>query len=79
MGKRVLDEGRYIKDNNKTIREAADIFSVSKSTVHKDLKERLPLIDYDLSLEVNKVLMSNLLNRHIKGGEKTREKYLRMK
>ena len=45
MNNRIIKEARYFTESNKTIREVAQEFNISKSTVHKDLKERLPLID----------------------------------
>ena len=73
--KRVLDEAQYIIDTNNTIRETAKIFKVSKSTVHKDLKERLIHINKDLSNEIDKILKYHIDIRHIRGGESTRKKY----
>lgn len=73
---RVLKESSYILDTDDTIRQIAEVFGVSKSTVHKDLNERLLNIDYDIYKEVNKVLMYHTLIRHIRGGESTRQKFL---
>ena len=73
---RVLKESSYILDTGDTIRLIAEVFGVSKSTVHKDLNERLLNIDYDIYKEVNKVLMYHTLIRHIRGGESTRQKFL---
>ena len=73
---RVLKESSYILDTGDTIRQIAEVFGVSKSTVHKDLNERLLNIDYDIYKEVNKVLMYHTLIRHIIGGESTRQKFL---
>ena len=53
---RVLEEGKYILDNDKTVREMAGIFGISKSTIHKDLRERLFLIDKDMYSKVSNVL-----------------------
>ena len=73
--KRVLEEAQYIIDTNKTIRETAKIFKVSKSTVHKDIKERLTHINKELSNEIEKILKHHIDIRHIRGGESTRTKY----
>lgn len=66
----------YIIDNKATVRSAAKKFNVSKSTVHKDITERLTLIDGQLLKEVQAVLAENKAERHIRGGLATREKYL---
>ena len=79
MIKRVLKEGFYLKENQTTIREVAKKFNVGKSTVHKDFKERLPLIDINLSESVDKTLYNNYINKHLRGGEKTRQKYQSLK
>lgn len=72
---RVLDISKYIIMEGTTVRTTATIFGVSKSTVHKDVTERLPRINEELSLEVKKILESNKAERHIRGGEATRKKY----
>lgn len=79
MFKRILAEGTYLTIHNTTIRDVAKNFNVSKSTVHKDLKERLPKIDGLLAKKVSAILEHNYLTRHIRGGEKTRQKYQRLK
>ncbi len=73
--KRVLDLSYYIADHHATVRQAAKCFGVSKSTVHKDVTERLPDLNRDLSEEVKQVLEVNKAERHIRGGEATRKKY----
>ena len=73
--KRVLDIGNYIMESSATVRQTADVFGVSKSTVHKDVTERLPLINEKLAMEVKQILESNKAERHIRGGEATRKKY----
>lgn len=77
--KRVKNEAFYIIDTEKTIREIAKIFKVSKSTVHKDLHERLLIIDEELYKKVSKILKYHIDIRHIRGGESTRNKYLKEK
>ena len=73
---RVLGIADYIIENGATVREAAKKFRISKSTVHKDMTERLIYINPSLSLEVRKVLDLNKSERHIRGGLATKEKYL---
>lgn len=67
----------YIIKNNATVRNAAKQFNVSKSTVHKDITERLKELNPQLAKEVSKVLEENKAERHIRGGLATKEKYLR--
>ncbi|MBO2519283.1 sporulation transcriptional regulator SpoIIID [Limnochorda sp.] len=73
--KRVLEISAYIVDTNATVRQAASVFGVSKSTVHKDVTERLPRVNAELALRVKRVLERNKAERHIRGGEATRQKY----
>ena len=72
---RVRDEALYIIEQSATVRAAALRFGVSKSTVHKDLTERLPRIDRSLSRQVRRLLDRNKAERHIRGGLATRRKY----
>ncbi len=72
---RAAELAQYIIDNNATVRSAAKVFNVSKSTVHKDVHERLKKINPALYREVQKVLEVNKAERHIRGGLATREKY----
>ena len=65
----------YIIENRTTVRAAAQKFGISKSTVHKDLSERLPAFNQPLYLQVKGVLEENKAERHIRGGMATREKY----
>lgn len=74
--KRVKDIGVYILETQATVRDTARVFSVSKSTVHKDMTERLPKIDPVLARGVKAVLDHNKSERHLRGGEATRQKYL---
>ena len=67
--------GRYIVDHSATVRAAAVVFGVSKSTVHKDLQDRLPQFNRSLYLQVKEVLEVNKAQRHIRGGMATRKKY----
>ncbi len=66
----------YILENNCTVRSAAAWFGVSKSTVHKDITERLRRISPSLYAAVKQVLDKNKAERHLRGGEATRIKYL---
>ncbi len=65
----------YIIENNATVRQAAGHFGISKSTVHKDLAERLRAIDRALYEQARQVLDKNKAERHLRGGEATRRKY----
>ena len=66
----------YIIEHRTTVRAAAKVFGVSKSTVHKDLSERLPGFNRPLYLQVKAVLDENKAERHIRGGIATRQKFL---
>lgn len=77
--KRAVEIGTYIIDSNATVRQTAKKFGISKSTVHKDVSERLVYINPTLAREVRKVLDVNKAERHIRGGMATREKYLHQK
>lgn len=72
---RVTTCARYLIENGCTVREAASHFKISKSTVHTDLTKRLRSIDFLLYKEVRKILEVNLAERHIRGGESTKNKY----
>jgi len=76
---RVLKEAEYIIKTKDTIRDIAKVFNVSKSTVHKDLKERLFDIDEYLYNEVSNILKYHLDIRHIRGGNATKCKFLNKK
>lgn len=65
----------YLIEERTTVRAAAQIFGISKSTVHKDLSERLPGFNRPLYLQVKAVLEENKAERHIRGGLATRKKY----
>ena len=65
----------YIIENRTTVRTAAQKFGISKSTVHKDISERLPQFNRPLYLQVKEVLDINKAQRHIRGGLATRRKY----
>lgn len=76
---RVLNVANYMIETKKTIREIANVFNVSKSTIHKDLGERLLEIDKNLYKRVNEILKYHTEIRHLRGGESTRKKYLKMR
>lgn len=76
---RVKELADYIIDTKTTIREVAKKYNISKSTVHKDLTERLLEIDVEKYKQVDEIFKKHLEIRHIKGGESTRKKYLRLK
>ena len=73
---RAVDIANYIIDHNATVRQTAKKFGISKSTVHKDVAERLLYINPHLAAEARKVLDINKSERHIRGGMATKEKYL---
>ena len=73
---RAVDIANYIIDHNATVRQTAKKFGISKSTVHKDVTDRLIQINPSLASEARKVLDTNKSERHIRGGMATREKYL---
>ena len=79
MIKRALMNAEHILETRATVRDCAERFGTSKSTVHKDVTERLKDIDHALYLKVKSVLEFNLSERHLRGGVATREKYLRQK
>ena len=72
---RAVEIADYIIATNATVRQAAKKFGVSKSTVHKDLQDRLPQFNRSLYLQVKEVLEVNKAQRHIRGGLATRKKY----
>lgn len=67
----------YIIENETTVRDTAKVFGVSKSTVHKDISERLEDINSDLFMKVRLVLDQNKAERHIRGGMATKNKYMK--
>ena len=79
VDKRCVEIGEYIRDTGATVRRAAAVFGISKSTVHIDVTKRLRDIDKLLYDDVKKVLEENKAQRHIRGGIATREKYSKMK
>ena len=73
---RAVEVANFIIKSNSTVRETARKFGISKSTVHKDITDRVEKIDPELARSVRKVLEVNKAERHIRGGMATREKYL---
>jgi len=73
---RVLTVSDYILEHGATVRQTAGKFGVSKSTVHKDVTERLPQINAMIAQKVRYILDSNKAERHLRGGEATKQKYL---
>ena len=76
---RCIELGEYIVENKTTVRQTAKVFGISKSTVHKDVTERIARLDGALAREVEAVLRQNKAERHLRGGEATRAKYRRGK
>jgi len=72
---RALEIAKYIISEKATVRQAAGVFGVSKSTVHKDVTERLPKINPLIATMVKQVLEQNKAERHIRGGKATKLKY----
>lgn len=73
--KRIIDEANFVLKTNNNIRDTAKVFGVSKSTVHKDLHERLFELDISLFEKIANIFCNHLSIRHINGGEATRQKY----
>ena len=72
---RVLEVANYIINSKATIRKTAKVFGVSKSTIHKDMTERLPKINPQVADEAKNILDYNKAERHIRGGKATKLKY----
>lgn len=77
ISKRVRKEAEYMIKTESTVREIGLHFGVSKSTVHKDLHERLKNVDEKLFKQVDKIMKYHINIRHIRGGESTKKKYLK--
>ena len=80
MNEKIITRVTYIADHiiktKDTIRSTAKIFGISKSTVHKDLKERLIFIDKEKYYKIKKIMQEHIQTRHIKGGESTRQLFI---
>ncbi len=72
---RIIELAYYTIETKATVRETAMKYGISKSTVHKDLQDRLPYVNKQLYLAVHEILMKNKSERHIRGGLATRQKY----
>ena len=75
ISERVLAVAEYVLQHRCTVREVAKVFCVSKSTAHKDLSERLPVLDRLLYDKICKVMTDNWDDRYLRGGEATKRKY----
>ncbi|HAE89111.1 MAG TPA: stage III sporulation protein D [Clostridiales bacterium] len=76
---RIFETATYIVEKQATVRQAANVIGVSKSTVFTDMTVRLPSLDGKTYKEVKAILDKNKEERHIRGGEKTRQKYSKMR
>lgn len=74
---RVKDIAEHIMGTDETLRETAKHFGVNKSTVHKDMKERLPNLYPQLAGQIEEIMNRHIQTRHIRGGEATKEKYIK--
>ena len=74
---RVTEAAEHILKTGATVRACAEAFGVSKTTIHKDMRERLPELSETMARQVDAVLRKNREERHIRGGQATRVKYLR--
>lgn len=79
IAERCVEVGKYICDTKKTIRAAAKIWGISKSTCHKDMVDRLPQVDKELAEKVKAILAYHKAQRHILGGRATAKKWLEQK
>jgi putative DeoR family transcriptional regulator (stage III sporulation protein D) len=75
IDERVKEIALYVAETGATVRTAAKRFGISKSTVHKDLASRLKYIDHELFVTVGAILEKNRAERHLRGGEATRQKF----
>ena len=73
---RAIEIAYYIIENQATVRQTAKEFGISKSTVHKDVTERLSQINHSLAVQARQILDTNKSERHIRGGLATRQKYM---
>ena len=76
---RVLTLSNYIIESGATVRQTASRYGISKSTVHKDVTERLPQLNEVTASRVRSILDKNKAQRHLRGGEATRQKYLHLR
>lgn len=78
INERAVTLAKHILESGDTVRQTAFIFGISKSTVHYDVSYRLKKIDYNLYKKVNKILEKNFNEKHIRGGNSTKNKYLKI-
>jgi len=78
LTERAVKFGEYIAENKATVRKTAEVFNISKSTVHKDISEKLKFINLNLYQEVKNILEINKAQRHIRGGLATKNKYFNL-
>lgn len=76
---RVMQAAEHILETGATVRACAGKFGVSKTTIHKDMRSRLPGLDADLGAQVDRILKKNLQERHLRGGDATRRKFLQLR
>ena len=76
---RVMQAAEHILETGATVRACAGKFGVSKTTIHKDMRVRLPELDAQLGAEVDRILKKNLQERHLRGGDATRRKFLKLR
>lgn len=75
IAQRIFEEAKFILDTGATVRACAKKAGVGKTTVHKDMRERLPLLDAEAAKRVGEILDKNRSERHLRGGEATRRKF----
>ncbi len=76
---RVKNVAQHIIDTDMTLRQTAEVFKVNKSTIHKDIRERLSSLDPNMAMEVQEIMDHHTLTRHINGGKATKEKYIKQR
>ena len=79
LNKRAISIGKYILKTGQTVRQAAVVYGVSKSTVHNDVAKRLKTLDFRLYKKVQLILTNNFKEKHLRGGQATKIKYLKNK
>ena len=79
LNQRAISLAKHIIQTNQTVRQTADVYGVSKSTVHNDVSKKLQKIDFALYQKVQKILAKNFAEKHIRGGQSTKEKFLKAK
>lgn len=79
LERRVVEESHFMINNNATVRSTAQAFGISKSTIHKDVSERLPLINPQLASQVHSLLNNNWSDKHNRGGMATKARWENMK